>query len=138
VTDDRPAGSPRPAADSGQSSPAVATVLVVEDDEAVRAMLALGLRQYGFAVRLAARGHEAIEIYRREKETISVVLMDVQMPDLDGPWTFIALRQINPQVRVCFMSGNTGDYDTPVLMEMGAFCVLQKPFSLAELAAVLR
>jgi DNA-binding response OmpR family regulator len=60
------------------------------------------------------------------------------MAELDGPWTLVALHQINPQVRCCFMSGNTGEYDTASLLEMGAAAVLQKPFGLNEVTQALQ
>src|SRR5206468_3149518 len=57
------------------------TVLVVDDTEGVRQMLAVVLRQFGFAVLLAAGGRQAVEVYRRHRRDIDLVLMDVQMPD---------------------------------------------------------
>jgi len=65
------------------------------------------------------------------------VLLDVQMPDLDGPDTLAALQKINPGVRFCFISGNTGKYHTEQLWAMGAAHVLQKPFASLSLLARL-
>jgi CheY-like chemotaxis protein len=114
-------------------------VLVVEDEEAVSRMLAVALRLYGFEARLAGCGREAIELYRQHHEQIALVLLDVQMPDLDGPQTLVQLRQINPHLRCCFMSGNTGRYSAEELLALGAAHVLSKPFSsLSEVARLLR
>src|SRR5438105_3921164 len=83
-------------------------VLVVDDELGVLTMLGFALRHHGFAVRQA--GEEVVQLYQRHRGTVDVVLLDEQMPGMDGPQTFAALRNLNPEVRVVFMSGNTGDY----------------------------
>jgi CheY-like chemotaxis protein len=120
-------------------APMPVEVLVVDDEEGVRKMLGLALRQHGFAVRLASGGPEAVALYRAHHETIAVVLLDVRMAGMDGPATLAALRQANPQVRCCFMSGDTGQYTVEELLALGASHVLQKPFSsLEQLSRQLR
>jgi CheY-like chemotaxis protein len=110
----------------------------VENDEAVRKMLEMALQQAGFCVLSAVTGADAIRLYEQHRDTIAVVLLDVQMPGLDGVQTLAAIRDLNPQVRVVFMSGSSGDYSSEELVAAGAFCVLQKPFrSLAYLVSVL-
>lgn len=114
-------------------------ILVVEDEEQVRRMLAMALGHYGFTVLLAGCGAEAVELYRQHHDGIAVVLLDVQMDGLDGPGTLAALQEINPEVRCCFMSGHTGQYTSEGLLAMGAAHVLPKPFSsLDQLARTLR
>jgi CheY-like chemotaxis protein len=113
-------------------------VLVVEDDKAVGMMLDLALRDYGFVVRLAASGSEAVELYREHHQSIALVLMDVQMLGMDGPATLAAIQTVNPEVPCCFMSGHTGKYSTKELLDMGAAHVLSKPFvSLSQLTRLL-
>jgi CheY-like chemotaxis protein len=113
-------------------------VLVVDDDHMVRLMVQMGLERDGFDVWLASNGRAAIDLYRKHRDTIDVVLLDVRMPGLDGPATLDALRQINPEVRACFMSGNMGDYEPEELRRRGAASVIAKPFKLEGLANVLR
>jgi CheY-like chemotaxis protein len=113
-------------------------VLVVDDEHLVRIMVQMGLERNGFDVWLASDGPEAIELYRKHRESISVVLLDVLMPGLDGPQTLAALRDLNPEVRACFMSGDTGAYEVEWLRQRGAACVVAKPFLLADLADILR
>jgi len=116
-----------------------AAVLVVENERAVREMLGLVLHHHGIFAYLAGSGEEALRIYCRHPNAIDVVLLDVQMPHLDGPQTLAALRKIDPAVRVVFMSGNTGRYSGEELLALGAARVLQKPFdSIAELGQLLR
>lgn len=113
-------------------------VLVVDDDHLVRIMLQLGLERNGFDVWLATNGREAIDLYRAHREEIAVVLLDVRMPGLDGPATLDAMRRLNPEVRACFMSGDTGDYEPNDLLQRGGARVVAKPFLLDELANILR
>jgi CheY-like chemotaxis protein len=110
------------------TAPEKPVVLVVDDVKEVGTMLAETLRHYGFAVRLAISGQQAMELYREQYQSIAVVLLDVQMPKMDGPATLAALRQINPKLKCCFMSGSTGKYSSEQLQKMGATHVFVKPF----------
>jgi CheY-like chemotaxis protein len=111
---------------------------VVDDEHFVRSMLQLGLERNGFEVWLASDGREAIDLYRQHRHRIDVVLLDVRMPDLDGPGTLDALRALNPGIAACFMSGDTGAYDAQELLQRGAAHVITKPFHLDPLANTLR
>jgi two-component system, OmpR family, response regulator len=114
-------------------------VLVVDDEKEVGIMLDLALRHWGFEVRLATSGAKAVELYREHHQGIALVLLDVQMPEMDGPATLAAIRAINPEVRCCFMSGHTGKYSARELLDLGATHVLPKPFvSLSHLIQLLR
>jgi CheY-like chemotaxis protein len=93
------------------------------------------LRQNGFVVRLATNGRQAVEIYREHHKSIALVLLDVQMPGIDGPSTLAAIQAINPEVQCCFMSGNTGKYSAEELLGLGAARVLPKPFASMSLLA---
>src|ERR1700730_10176780 len=104
-------------------------VLVVDDEPAVRPLLATVLPLYGLDVRAAATGHQAVGLYQEHCPDIAVVLLDVRMPGMDGPATLTALRKINPEVRGCFMSGDTGDYTAEDLFGLGAAHVFPKPFA---------
>ena len=71
----------------------------------------------------------------RSRRTRREEPLDVRMPDQDGPAILHALRQINPAVRCCFMTGDSGDYSQAELLATGALDVLPKPFhSLEEIA----
>ena len=114
------------------------SVLVVDDDAAVRQMLELGLQCQGFRVRLAGSGAEAVQLYRTHRGDINLVLLDVRMPELDGPATLHELGRIDPGIRCAFMSGDTGEYSEADLLGRGALCLLTKPFDLHDLAGRLR
>jgi CheY-like chemotaxis protein len=103
-------------------------ILVVEDDAPVRGVIEAVLRTFNFTVITAASGKRAVELYRRN--AVDLVLLDVQMPVMDGPATLAALQEVNPKVVCCFLSGHTGKYTSDELLRMGAASVLAKPFKL--------
>jgi CheY-like chemotaxis protein len=113
-------------------------ILIVDDEPSILNLLGVALRHHGFTAWIEEDGREAVEFYREHQEAIALVLLDVQMPFQDGPETLLALQQINPAVRCCFMSGNTGDYDPTSLLAIGADRIFQKPFALRELTRSLR
>jgi CheY-like chemotaxis protein len=111
----------------------------VDDDELIRQLLAVALRQCGFSVRLAADGREAVDVYRQHQGSISLALLDVLMPKLDGPQALTAMKEVNPLVRSCFMTGHSGEYSRADLLALGAAHVFSKPFfNLPEIAELLR
>lgn len=116
-------------------------VLVVDDVACVRDVLRAGLRNHGFDVWTAGDGREAIEFFNelvQLRRASVLVLLDVQMPGLDGPTVLAALRTIDPNVRAFFMTGNPGQYDEAGLLATGAHRVFAKPLSLAAVAEELR
>ncbi|CAN5196423.1 hypothetical protein BH11PLA2_BH11PLA2_41010 [soil metagenome] len=115
------------------SKPQQCGILVVEDNEGIRRMLAVGLAFYGYKVWLAADVIEAIECYRDNCSMIALALLDVQIPHQDGPAILNELKTINPEIRVCFMTGHPGRYCEKTLLDLGALAVIQKPFGLSEL-----
>jgi DNA-binding NarL/FixJ family response regulator len=64
--------------------------------------------------------------------------MDVRMPEIDGPQTLKALRQLNPHLRCWFVTGDPGRYTEEELMERGAERIIYKPFRLDDMAHLLR
>ena len=122
---------------SVQPSAAPPVVLVADDDENIRFLLRLTLRQAGFHPLVAADGHEAVELFLRYKDEVRVVLLDVYMPGLDGPSALAQIRQIAPQVRCCFMSGHAAHYGADNLLALGAARVFEKPFDLEEVIEAL-
>jgi CheY-like chemotaxis protein len=113
-------------------------ILVVDDDGSVLFLLQRLLEHQGFRVWSARSGREAIDLYRRHRDGIAVVLLDVRMPGLDGPQTLAVLQKEDPGVLACFMSADLGDYDPEQLLRSGAQHVFPKPFPLDELVGVLR
>jgi CheY-like chemotaxis protein len=72
----------------------------VEDEERLRVITGQILERFGYRVLLAVDGAEAIDIYERRREAISLVIVDMVMPVMDGPATIRALRALNPDVAI--------------------------------------
>jgi len=114
------------------------TVLLVEDEPAVREMTQVALQRHGYTVLPAASGAEAIRIAKANQGAIDVVLTDVVMPGMSGPQLVEQLRADHPNLAALFMSGYTSDAVLRHGIETGEADFLQKPFSTSVLAAKLR
>ena len=112
------------------------TVLVVEDDEALRRLAADVLRAHGYHVLVADRGTDAIALVESRGGGVDLLLTDVIMPRMSGRDVATALRQIVPDLGVLFMSGYTQTAMDGAL-ESGLH-FLAKPFTPAELLARVR
>ena len=122
---------PAPAAPPPPASRPGATVLIVEDDAAMRGVLSAMLSDLGFGVIQAASGADALLIVARPGQAIDIVLCDVMMPRTDG-LAFVALmRQDHPALPVLFMTGHAD------LERLKGEAVIQKPFEAPELATRL-
>jgi DNA-binding NtrC family response regulator len=110
----------------------------VDDDERVRDRLGSALQRQGCTVYLAASGREAVDIYSRHLKAIGLVLLDVQMPHLDGPQTLAALRGVNPLVFCCFMLSRSDTHTAEELLHLGVARVIHKPVGAAELGRLCR
>jgi CheY-like chemotaxis protein len=115
------------------------SILVIDDDRQILRVLERALSKQGFAVRCAAAGDDAIDLYRRFGSQIDIVLSDLNMPVMDGPTTLDALKKINPFICFCFMTGDTSKSTIAELLQRGAMRVFAKPFSsVAYIAEELR
>ncbi len=114
------------------------TMLVVDDEETVRAVSARMLTGMGFEVLLASNGQEALEIFLPRRTEIVGVLLDLTMPRLDGTATFTELRRLQPAIRVLLMSGFNEQDAVNRFAGKGLAGFLQKPFKPETLQARLR
>ncbi len=114
------------------------TILVVDDEESVRKYLELFLTELGYGVLLARDGREAIDLFRRYRHEVGLVLMDVVLPLVNGRDAAREIRNIREGVRIVFSSGYP--YDLVYgrnLLERGER-LLMKPLTPSELAETLR
>ena len=111
------------------------TVLMVDDDPDVRTSVARGLRHSGFDVRVAATGKEALRLLSNESH--DALVLDVQMPELDGVAVVTALRALGNDIPICVLSARDTVNDRIAGLEAGADDYLTKPFDLGELVARL-
>jgi two-component system cell cycle sensor histidine kinase/response regulator CckA len=114
------------------------TVLLVEDEIAVRSVAARVLQGQGYTVLTASNGREAMALLDQNSEQVDLVLTDVIMPDMGGPELVDRLRVRWPGLKVVYMSGYAeGDKLQPNL-ERGSCWFLQKPFSSDNLILMVR
>ena len=112
------------------------SVLIVDDEQAIRQALSGALMDEGYEVHLAESGSAGIEKIRSSRP--DVVLLDIWMPDLDGIETLKKLRSEFPDVPVVMMSGH-GTIETAVkATKLGAYDFIEKPLSLDRLLVVLQ
>jgi len=111
-------------------------VLIAEDELALREIFPLFLTD--FEVWFAADGQEAVEIYCKHHRRIDLVVMDFHMPRLAGLPAFKIMRQLNPNLLCCFMTGGIERDAEDMLLKAGAAFILHKPFAVAKLAQTLR
>ncbi len=113
-------------------------VLLVDDEETLRALGRAMLERLGFEVVTASDGREAVALYRQHRDEIDLVLLDLTMPHMDGEEAFRELRQINPEVRVVLCSGYTEQDVTARFAGKGLAGFIQKPYTLQDLSERLR
>jgi two-component system cell cycle sensor histidine kinase/response regulator CckA len=116
----------------------IGTVLLVEDEDAVRLFGARALRNKGYSVLEARSGEAALEILGQHQETIDLVITDVVMPRMDGPALVRRLRELRPQTKVIFISGYAEDEFRRRLHEESDIHFLPKPFTLKQLASKVK
>ena len=133
----REEGRSRSSEEGGQGAVlATETLLVVEDQPGLRAIVARALRAEGYQVLEAATPAEAIELASQSERRIDLLLTDVVMPVMSGPRLALRLLATRPDLGVLYMSGypqGTGQGG-----DLGSAAVLQKPFSVEDLLAAVR
>jgi signal transduction histidine kinase len=114
------------------------TILIVEDEPAVRRMASRALKSQGYAILEAANGAEALDLLSRATEAVDLVLSDVVMPLLNGRELSERLAVERPEIRVLFMSGYTDDDIVRRGLLRPGVPFLQKPFVAADLSRKVR
>jgi two-component system, cell cycle sensor histidine kinase and response regulator CckA len=114
------------------------TILLVEDEEGLRALNARGLTSRGYTVLEAGNGIEAIRLLEDRAGEIDLVVSDVVMPEMDGPTLLKEMRQRNPDLKMIFVSGYAEDAFEKHLPDRGQFAFLAKPFTLKQLVAAVK
>ncbi|MEX6508984.1 cell cycle histidine kinase CckA [Jiella sp. M17.18] len=115
-----------------------ASILLVEDEDHVRAGNVRALKMRGYEVHEAASGQEALEILDEVDGKIDLVVSDVVMPEMDGPTLLKEMRKTRPDLKFIFVSGYAEDAFAKNLPEGEKFGFLAKPFSLRDLAVAVK
>jgi len=114
------------------------TILLVEDEEIVRNLCRDTLEQFGYKVLAVTDGQEALKVYQGEKENISLVILDIIMPRMDGRQCLPELLKLNPGARVLVSSGVAEEDVIKNLVSLGAKDSILKPFNLGDLLRKVR
>ncbi|MFA5110411.1 MAG: response regulator [Desulfobaccales bacterium] len=114
--------------------PGSGAILLVDDEDSIRLVAKRILEQLGYRILQAATGAEALEIFRRDRHGIDLVILDMIMPGMGGAETYRKLKEIDPAVRVLLSSGYSLDEETQEIMAGGAQGFIQKPYRIAALS----
>ncbi|MBT0663471.1 PAS domain S-box protein [Geobacter pelophilus] len=112
-------------------------VLFVDDEETVCDIGSEMLKMLGFEVITALDGREALDVFQRHPE-ISLVIIDLMMPHLDGEQTFTELRKLRPDLKVIMSSGYNEQEVTQRFLGKGISGFIQKPYRLSDLETVIK
>jgi CheY-like chemotaxis protein len=113
-------------------------ILVIDDEETVRTVLARSLHTLGFDVEAAADGESGIACFRRDPAAFAAVILDLTMPGLDGEAVYRELRVIRPRVKVILTSGFNHQEAVNRFVGKDLAGFVQKPFTFEQLATALR
>ena len=114
------------------------TILVAEDDRALRELFSMVLQEYGYKVILAENGEEAIRKFMDNKDKIQLVMLDMIMPKISGKEAYDEIIKLRPGIKALFSSGYTADrIDTDSILKEG-FDFIMKPVSPKDLLRKVR
>ena len=112
-------------------------ILVVDDEAGIREIAKRTLERYGYRVLLAANGAEAVAIYAQQQHDIDLVLTDMAMPIMDGPAEILALRTINPDVKIIASSGLASQGGVAKAVGAGVRHFIPKPYTADKMLTII-
>ena len=116
--------------DAGKRQP---VILFADDDKLCLGVGVKMMQKLGYSVLEARDGQEAIEVYKNNRNTVDLVILDMRMPH-NGGLTFENLRKMDNDVKILITSGYTEDYRIRELIKQGCEGFIQKPFNLTVLS----
>jgi PAS domain S-box-containing protein len=119
---------------SRKPEPGIGTILLVDDEEAVLEVTAQMIERLGYTVIRAGSGREALERYRQDPYAVSLVILDMIMPEMGGGEVFDRLKKLNPGVKVLLASGYSMQGQAREIINRGCIGFIQKPFTLEDLS----
>ena len=115
----------------------MARILVADDEDAIRSLVARALRQDGHDVITAADGAEALDVLARENGAFELLLTDIRMPVMDGIALALAAARDHPAVTILLMTGYADQRERASGLESLIHDVLTKPFTLATMRSAV-
>lgn len=113
-------------------------ILVVDDEESIRQTVQVTLERFGYRIILASHGAEAVALYASRRREIAAVLTDMNMPIMDGASCIIALRGINPDIKIIGSSGLSSQAGVAKAIGAGLQYYMAKPYTAEALLKKLR
>ena len=117
---------------------AIGTILFVDDEEVILEVGEKFLNVLGYKVLTAQSGMEAIEVFKKHRDSIDLVLLDMIMPNMGGGEVYDRLKEISPDVKVLLSSGYSVDGEATKILERGCNGFIQKPFDIMQLSQSIR
>ena len=114
------------------------TILIVDDEEIIVNVSREMLSNMGYDVFVARGGKEALEIFEKDKDKITLVVLDMIMPDLSGSHVYNVLKEIKPDIKVLLSSGYSVDDQASKIMSGDCDGFIQKPFNMLQLSKTVR
>lgn len=110
----------------------------MDDEEVIRHLAKDVLKSLGYQIIVASSGKEAIRLYEQRSTDVALVILDMIMIQMSGEETYAELKKINPDVKIILSSGYSRDGATTRLLKEGAAACVQKPYTMGNLARVVR
>src|ERR1700686_3985512 len=115
----------------------MARILIAEDEESIRSLVARALRQDGHEVTTASDGAEALDVLVRQKGAFELLLTDIRMPVMDGIALALAAARDHPDITILLMTGYADQRERATGLNMLIHDVITKPFTLATIRAAV-
>ena len=109
-------------------------ILVVDDEALVCRMITALLESHGYVVETATGGHEAAELFKRQPESIALLLTDLAMPGSTGIELIRKVKSIKPELPVVAMSGDFSTWQK----DLGSVPCIEKPFTIRTMLKVVK
>jgi CheY-like chemotaxis protein len=120
------------------SEPEKGTILVVDDEPEVRKLVSAMIGQFGYAVLTADSGEHALTLYKHHKGPIDLLITDVIAPGMSGPMLADKLTEIQPDLKVLYMSGYDNTHVVQKYVVEKGHALLTKPFTVDEMKKKVR
>jgi len=114
------------------------TILLVEDEDLVSDVTKRILERGGYTVLTAANGKEALNVYLKKRDKISLVILDLIMPEMGGKECLAKLREIDPNAKILLTSGYYKSGIANEAIECGAEAFIKKPYQSKRMLAAVR
>ena len=114
------------------------TILLVDDEVTLLEVGVQLLEKLGYQVLLADNGRQAVELYKRNRDQIDLVILDIIMPEMGGDVVFDKIRQIKPDAKVLLSSGYSINARANEILNRGGSGYIQKPFTLQQLSQKIK